>query len=40
MTKEIIITGAAGFLGSKFSKFFADTDYKVIGIDKNEKKLK
>ena len=39
MSKEIIITGAGGFLGSKFSKFFSNNGYRVIGVDKDKKKL-
>ena len=36
--RQIIITGAGGFLGSKFSEF-SNNGYFVIAIDKNKKKL-
>lgn len=39
MIRQIIITGAGGFLGSKFSEFFSNRGYFVIAIDKNKKKL-
>ena len=39
MIRQIIITGAGGFLGSKFSEFFSNKGYFVIAIDKNKKKL-
>jgi dTDP-glucose 4,6-dehydratase len=33
MKKTVLITGAAGFLGSHLSDFFLSKNYKVIGID-------
>ena len=33
MKKTILITGAAGFLGSHLSDFFLSKNYKVIGLD-------
>ena len=39
MIGEIIITGAGGFLGSRFSEYFSDRGYDVIAIDKDKKKL-
>ena len=39
MSGEILITGAGGFLGSKFAKFYSENGFRVIGIDKNIKKL-
>jgi len=39
MKGEILITGAGGFLGSKFAKFYSENGFRVIGIDKNKKKL-
>ena len=40
MKKNIIITGAAGFLGSYFCEFLAKKNYNVIGLDNNQKKVK
>ena len=33
MNKTVLITGAAGFLGSHLCDFFISKKYKVIGID-------
>ena len=33
MKKTVLITGAAGFLGSHLCDFFLSKNYKVIGID-------
>ena len=40
MIKTILITGAAGFLGSNFSVHLSKKNYEVVCIDKNYKKLK
>ena len=34
MIRQIIITGAGGFLGSMFSEFFSNRGYFVIAIDR------
>jgi len=39
LKKNIIITGAAGFLGSYFCEFLAKKNYNVIGLDNNKKKV-
>ena len=31
--KKILITGAAGFIGSHLADFFLNKNFKVIGID-------
>ena len=33
MKKTVLITGAAGFLGSHLCDYFLSKDYKVIGLD-------
>ena len=33
MKKRIVITGAAGFIGSHLAETLLDRDYSVIGID-------
>jgi len=40
LKKNIIITGAAGFLGSYFCEFLAKKNYNVIGLDNDQKKVK
>ena len=34
MKKTVLITGAAGFLGSHLCDYFLSKNYKVLGIDK------
>ena len=33
MKKRVVITGAAGFIGSHLAETLLDRDYSVIGID-------
>ena len=33
MKKTVLITGAAGFLGSHLCDYFLSKNYKVLGID-------
>ena len=33
MKKTVLITGAAGFIGSHLCDFFISNNYRVIGID-------
>ena len=33
MSKTVLITGCAGFLGSHLSDFYVNKGFKVIGID-------
>ena len=33
MKKRVLITGAAGFLGSHLCDYFLSKNYKVLGID-------
>ena len=40
LEKNIIITGAAGYLGSYFCEFLAKNNYNVIGLDNDQKKVK
>ena len=40
MNKTILITGAAGFLGSKFSIYLSNKNYEIICVDKNYQNLK
>ncbi len=35
--KRVLITGAAGFVGRHFCKYFLDNNYKVLGIDNLQK---
>ena len=40
MKKNILVTGAAGFLGSYFCELLSKNDYNIIGLDKNKKTVK
>ena len=40
MERVCLITGGAGFLGSKYCDFFLNNNFKVLCVDNNEKKLK
>ena len=40
MKKNILITGAVGFLGSHFCELLARNGFNVIGLDKNKKQVK
>ena len=33
MKKKVLITGAAGFIGSHLAEFFIKNNYEVIGVD-------
>ena len=39
MNRSILITGAAGFLGSKYCKYLLKKKYKVVALDINLKGL-
>ncbi|MBA3758284.1 NAD-dependent epimerase/dehydratase family protein [Candidatus Saccharibacteria bacterium] len=38
MTKTVLITGSAGLIGSEAVRYFAEKEFKVIGIDNNSRK--
>ena len=40
MKKNVIVTGAAGFLGSYFCKVLEKNNFNVLGLDNDKKKLK
>ena len=42
MSKNILVTGAAGFIGANFAEYFVNKhpDYKVIVLDKLTKREK
>ena len=37
MERVCLITGGAGFLGSKYCDFFLNNNFKVLCVDNNEK---
>ncbi len=40
MKKNVIVTGAAGFLGSYFCKVLEKNNFNVLGLDNDKKKIK